>query len=384
MAEATADPEVARPAPRRRTLLIAGGAAAAAAAAAAVAGIALFRDEDEPAASPSASPPATEPPSATTSAPPPTATRRWRTKVSDYYPDVYAAGGVIVAIGQEDRMRAIDPGSGKVLWTKPTTLIGQVGNGRVFAAENTNPVLRAFAPRTGAVRWSYQPPFSEAIVRLVDTGSVTCFGFEALRARDSASGASRWTAAVDTQSGLAARGGLIVAASETALTALAADTGRTQWTYRIDAPFYLAVGDREVFAADRNGVLHAIARSTGKSLWRIAAMLVACTPVPVGDVVYLGGGRGEVIALEAATGARKWSRELGRDCLVSHADGVLHVSLGDAIHVLDAADGSTRWTYAADVNRKTPPSAMGGVVYVGTRDGAVEALMPPGGARAGS
>jgi outer membrane protein assembly factor BamB len=378
MAEATADSVVARPGPRRRTLLIGGGAAVAAA----FAGVALFRDEDEPTSV--AVPPATEPPATTTSAPPPTATRRWRTKVSDYYPDVYTAGGVVVAIGQDDRMHAIDLGSGKVRWTVPTTLIGKVDNGRVFAAENTNPVLRAYAPRTGAVRWSYQPPFSEVVVQLVDTGSVTCFGFDTLRALDSASGAGRWTAAVAAQSGLAARGGIIVAASDTALTAVAADTGRTRWTYRIDAPFYLAVGDRAVFATDRNGALHAVASSSGKALWRNAAMLVACTPVPAGDVVYLGGGRGEVIALDAATGARKWSREYGRDCVVGHADGLLHVSLGDAIHVLDATDGSTRWTYEADVNRKTPASALGGAVYVGTRDGAVEALVPPGGARAGS
>ncbi|MGH3875527.1 MAG: PQQ-binding-like beta-propeller repeat protein [Actinophytocola sp.] len=378
MAEETADPVVERPGPRRRTLLIAGGAAAAAA----VVGIAALRDRDEPAAAPSAPPPTTEPP--TTAAPPPTATLRWRAKISDYYPDVYTAGGVIVAIGQEDRMHAIEPGSGKVLWTTPTTGIGQVDNGRVFAAENANPVLRALVPRTGAVRWSYQPPFSEIIVRLVDTGSVTCFGFETLRARDSANGASRWTAPVAAQSGLAARGDIVVAASETALTALAAETGRTRWTYRVGSPYYLAVGDRAVFAIDPDGVLHAIARSNGKSLWRLASMLVACTPVPVGDVVYLGGGRGEVIALDAATGARRWSREFGRDCVVGHADGVLQVSVGDAVHVLDAADGTTRWTYEADVNRKTPPCAVRDMVYVGTRDGAVEALAPPGGTRAGS
>ncbi|GAB3457947.1 protein kinase domain-containing protein [Actinophytocola sediminis] len=380
---ATADPVVVRSTPRRRTLLIAGGATAAAAAVAA--GIALLgdRDERDGTASPTA-PPATEPPPTTTSTPPPAAIRSWRTKVSDYYPQVYAAGGVVMAVSQEDRVHALEPGSGKVLWTTPATLIGRVDNGRVFAAENANPVLRAFTPRTGAVRWSYRPPLAEIIVRLVDTTAVTCFGFHALRALDSATGAPRWTAAVDTQNGLAARGGLIVAAAETALTAVAADTGGTRWTYPIDEPFYLAVGDREVFATDRNGTLHAIAAATGVARWRQETVMVASTPVPVGDVVYLGGGRGEVLALDAATGTRRWARAYGRDCVVGHADGVLYASTGDTVQVLDATDGATMLTYEGDLDRESPPTAVGGTLYVGTRDGAVEALTPPGGARAGS
>jgi outer membrane protein assembly factor BamB len=383
MADVTADPVVTRPGrPRRRALLVAGGATAAAAVVAA--GFALFRDRDEPAATPPPKTTTKPPPTTTTSTSPPTAVPRWSTKVSDYYPDVFTAGGVIVAISQEERVHAIDPATGKVLWTTPATLTGQVAAGHVYAAEDANPVLRAFDPRTGAIRWSYTVPFPEIIVRLTDTGSVVCFGWESLRARSADNGAGRWTAAVDGQNGLAAGGTLIVAASGTALTGLAAGSGQKRWTYRIDEPFYLAVDQRAVYATDRDGVLHAIAASNGAALWNVPSMMPASAPVPVGDVVYLGGGRGEVIALAAATGTRIWAQEYGADCVVGHANGVLQVSTGTEVHVLDAADGTTRWTYESDVNTKTPPCAVGDQVYVGTRDGAVVALAPPGGARAGS
>ncbi|MBB4906150.1 protein kinase domain-containing protein [Actinophytocola algeriensis] len=381
MADVTVDPVVTRPAqPRRRTLLVAGGATAAAAVVAA--GLTLFRDRDEPTAAPPKK--TTTEPTTTTSTPPPIAVPLWSTKVSDYYPDVFTVGGVVVAISQEDRVHAIDPATGKVLWTTPSTLLGEVAGGHVYAAENTNPVLRAFDPRTGAIRWSYTPPFREVIVRLTETGSVASFGWESLRARAATNGAGLWTAAVDAQNGLAAGGELIVAASGTALTGLAAASGQTRWTYPVDEPFYLAVGERAVYATDRNGVLHAIAAAGGTALWRVPSMMPASAPVPVGDVLYLGGGRGEVIALAAATGTRTWAREYGADCVVGHVDGVLQVSTGSEVHVLDAADGTTRWTYESDVNPKTPPCAVGGVVYVGTREGAVVALAPPGGARAGS
>jgi outer membrane protein assembly factor BamB len=60
--------------------------------------------------------------SATVAPPPPEAVSRWKTKVIDNesYPDLYSAGEVVLAAySNQTDVRALDPRTGKTLWSLP-------------------------------------------------------------------------------------------------------------------------------------------------------------------------------------------------------------------------------------------------------------------------
>jgi outer membrane protein assembly factor BamB len=111
-------------------------------------------------------------------------------------------------------------------------------------------------------------------------------------------------------------------------------------------------------------------------------------------LVYATTGPGTTYALRAATGATVWRRRLGTPAeaaygypsVLGHARGTLYVGGNDrTVYALDAATGRPRWTYPAEVALTTAPVATAGLVFIGTRDGYVRALVPPnGGDRAGA
>ncbi|MFE0147912.1 PQQ-binding-like beta-propeller repeat protein [Nonomuraea sp. NPDC059007] len=70
--------------------------------------------------------------------------------------------------------------------------------------------------------------------------------------------------------------------------------------------------------------------------------------VAVDGSVYAGGG-GDYYALNAETGALRWSRQIGMfaDSAVGPvaADGAVHVASGNRVVALDGATGRTRWSH---------------------------------------
>ncbi|WP_460917076.1 outer membrane protein assembly factor BamB family protein [Plantactinospora veratri] len=364
----------------RRHLL---GGAVGALAVATGAGFLIHRrgsDRAAPAGTPS---PSNAPPTPTSA--PPTAVPGWTAKVSDYYPELFTTRGVVLAKTREQELYALDARTGRTRWKHPATLIGTVTGGLVLEAQSSNPRLTSVDPVSGATRWRYRVRFPEAPLFPVVAGGVVCSGHGPVRALGVRDGRERWTARIGEVNNLAAGNGSVIAVTETELIALDAKTGRTRWRCPMDYGIYLLAGEGLVFAIDRNRALHAVRADTGATAWRIGTFAGSSPPQLGGGTLYASGGRGEVFALTAATGQPRWSRGLAADSALRLSGDTLYAASTDQmLYALSTADGRLHWTYEASIVQRPVRDnsglvSTGGLVFVGTREGYVEALAPPAG-----
>jgi outer membrane protein assembly factor BamB len=140
----------------------------------------------------------------------------------------------------------------------------------------------------------------------------------------------------------------------------------------------------DLFQLGDNGVISAIDKTTGHTIWkRSLGLLSASTPAVVNKVVYAtvlkraGGGSGRVFALKASTGATIWSRNLASASESSPLfdNGKLFFgSQNGTVYALNASNGSVIWTYHAGGSVKASPSLSGGALYFGDYSGHVQAI----------
>ncbi|SEQ46009.1 PQQ-binding-like beta-propeller repeat protein [Natrinema salaciae] len=173
--------------------------------------------------------------------------------------------------------------------------------------------------------------------------------------------------------------GAVVVSIGTSVVALEADSGTDRW--RVDRDFSdpLTVADGTVYAIDTTyadpPTLVAIDLETGRERWTAALADGRPnwpTPPAVADgTVYQGGL--ELVALSAADGERRWSRDLehaitGAPTVV---DDGLYVPVGDGTVAAFDRDGSRRWRQSVDragrgsgLEPVTSPAAADGTLYV--------------------
>jgi outer membrane protein assembly factor BamB len=405
--------------PDRRRLLLTAVAVPVAAGAAGVLGRKALPAGDgaapssaSPSPSSSLSPSADSTPPAT--APPPRAATRWRTKVMRLdqafgRPTLYRAGGAVLAAHSGDeKVRAVDPRTGKVMWSRPADdgLTGRatVGPDTVYVVdprEGDVSVLRAVEPDSGDTRWTYRPPFSDFVWGLAATGSlVYAITGGGIRAMDAKDGRPRWTVPSRAMTITAGRD-LVVTVDERLLTALDARSGRTRWTHKAKDPVhYPLIGDGMVFYRDTFGTLFAIRADDGKPAWHTFIDYRSSVRRSGGGLLYVDHVDGDVRALRTGTGTRVWSRRVGEPTTLGLSDGTLWVGGSDrTVYALDAVDGRVLWTYGADATGSTGGAesgagagsgalAVAGLVLIGSWNGHVEAVSPPalpnGGPRASS
>ncbi|TDD29248.1 hypothetical protein E1287_31315 [Actinomadura sp. KC06] len=335
-------------------------------------------------------------PKAASSTPPPQGVLRWKSKVSDYYPKVFAADGAVVAEGQESDVRALDIQTGKTLWKK------HAGNGShtfgksVYLSNPIQPWVKAVEAVSGKTRWERN--YRDGLVHMAISGPVACFGYEGpIRAVGVRDGDTRWVADVSPETGLSADSSLVAAVNKTSVIGLDPSSGRKRWTYPLKLGNYLVyaflVSDGFVFVGDRQGVLHALRASDGTLVWRKGrgpTWFNGSSLLSSGGVLYADGGYGSVVAMNPATGEERWSRFLNADSELTLSGGTLFAACThtSTVYALNAADGRILWTHKAQIDRDPVIASTTGLVFIGTREGAVEAVAPPshpdGGPRAGS
>ncbi|MFI0410035.1 serine/threonine-protein kinase [Actinomadura sp. 3N508] len=368
----------------RRALVVSAPLALAAIGAVAVV---RARDTESPRASARRSPKGSSP------TPPPQGVLRWKAKVSDYYPKVSIAGGVVVAEGQENDVRALDVQTGKTLWKEHAGNGSHAFGDSVYLSNPIQPWLTAVDAATGRTRW--EGNYREGTVHMVISGPVACFGYEGpIRAVGVRDGRTRWVADVSPETGLAADSALVAAVNKTEVVGLDPRSGRKRWAHPLDLRDYLTyaflVGDGFVFVGDREGVLHALRAADGTLAWRKGrgpTWFNGSSLISSGGVLYADGGHGSVVAIDPATGAERWSRFLDDDSELALAGGTLFAACSHTgtLYALNAADGRILWTHKAQIDRDPVIASTAGLVFVGTRAGTVEAVAPPdGGPRAGS
>lgn len=149
--------------------------------------------------------------------------------------------------------------------------------------------------------------------------------------------------------------------------------------------------DGKLFAASRTGVITAFELETGNRVWtydtrsdsvigfwRLLAYRSKDTARVSGGLSHgfghllFGTENGEVIALDPATGERRWLSKVPGEVLAAPAagDGMIVVNTGSGtIVALNPADGSRRWAYEQELPALTirgvaePVIVPGGVVF---------------------
>ena len=159
------------------------------------------------------------------------------------------------------------------------------------------------------------------------------------------------------------------------------------------------VADR-VYAADGYGRVVAVNRFTGRRIWATSVGRPDDGPfyefwdrrdpsfvtggVGAGDGrILIGTTRGEVIALDAGSGAELWRTQVSSEVLAPPASGdtgvVVAQTADGRLVALEDADGAPRWSFDSQVPLLTlrgtaTPVLGGGLVFAGFGDGNVSAV----------
>lgn len=196
------------------------------------------------------------------------------------------------------------------------------------------------------------------------------------------------------------------------LYAVEAKTGKLRWKFDAhgDVNSSPAVAEDTVYVVSLDGNLYAIDTATGKQRWSFATLgehrftaagvlnlhpsteimpdpwdFYLSSPTVVAGTVYFGSGDGHIYAVDAGTGALRWSYKTGDVVHSSPAvsGGIVYAGSWDTyFYALDAATGELKWKFKTGEDPKThvmtgiPGSAAvaNGTVYFGCRDANLYAL----------
>lgn len=180
-----------------------------------------------------------------------------------------------------------------------------------------------------------------------------------------------------------ADGRIYLATDNGRLHAVDADNGTTVWTFNAGTNFRTtpAVADGRVFfGGGDDGTFYALDAATGQPLWTYPTgdRLTYASPTVVAGTVYFGTGWGEgdggwVYALDAATGALRWRTFIGPQIFFGPAvaAGTVFAGSYDArrLVALDAETGAEKWSLTRERDSfAATPTYADGTVYVGTND----------------
>lgn len=148
------------------------------------------------------------------------------------------------------------------------------------------------------------------------------------------------------------------------------------------------VQEDTVYAASHDGEVVAMTADTGKRKWAAKTKAsLSAGPEVGGGLVVLGLSDDEVIALDAASGAQRWRRSIASEILAQPlvANDIVVIRTVDGhIEGLSMVDGTTRWAVDEQVPRLTlrgtaPPVLAGDRIIAGFDSGKVLAIDPRNG-----
>jgi outer membrane protein assembly factor BamB len=197
-----------------------------------------------------------------------------------------------------------------------------------------------------------------------------------------------WRAAA----GRAVRGGpaigtsvIAVGTSDRAVVLLDRATGQRIWRRHVPGTIAagpLIIGERIYVGTQAvpDGRVLALRLSTGQPLWTVRTGGVTA-PLALSDsLVVAATDRGAVIALDQASGDRRWERALGRGVRatpVVTASGIAVATLGDSLFLLDPNTGAIRARLATPGTIVGSPATDGRHLFAGTTTGHLLAINLP-------
>lgn len=119
--------------------------------------------------------------------------------------------------------------------------------------------------------------------------------------------------------------------------------------------------------------------ATPRLLWTYdAGDVIDSSAAIVDGAVYVGGGNGDLLSIDLATGKLRWKYTTGN--LIGESSpavgaGAAYIGdLGGILHAVDIRDGARLWTYKTGSEIKSSPVLVDGAVLIGSYDGHLYAL----------
>lgn len=214
-------------------------------------------------------------------------------------------------------------------------------------------------------------------------------------------------------------GTVYIGSADRLVYALSAADGSVRWRYKTGGAVNSspAVTANTVFVASADGNLYALDASDGKLRWKFATAgerrftapgihgatprtesmpdpfdVFLSSPTVVAGTVYFGSGDHHVYAVDASSGALRWSFETGNVVHASPAvaDGVVYIGSWDRyLYALNAATGALLWKFQTGDDKEiynqvgiaSSAAIAAGTVFFGCRDGHFYAVDAKTGAR---
>jgi outer membrane protein assembly factor BamB len=216
----------------------------------------------------------------------------------------FADGKLYVTSGYRF-VAAVDAATGKLLWRtrteQPIHAAPTVAEGRVMAVALDNSLL-TFDAATGAPGWTYQALSESARILAASSPAVSgdtvvaSFGSGELVALRVANGNDLWDEALSR-------------ASRTSSLSEIRDIPGRPVIYRGD-----------VYAVSHSGVFAATDLRTGQARWTLPVVGIG-SPLPAGDVVYVVSKTGQVICASRETGQIFWIHDLNQGYVAKRRGG---------------------------------------------------------------
>jgi outer membrane protein assembly factor BamB len=311
--------------------------------------------------------------------------------------------GMLVVADGLDWLRAFDARSGKLRWERRTDLAitGGIGvAGELLVVGTRHGQVLAYALKDGELRWQatvssevLTPPTAADGVIIVRSGDGKVFALNAADGKQlwmfersvpalSLRGLGRAVIAGDqvfagfANGKLAALGlkdgGLLWEAT------VANPQGRSELERMVDVDTDPVVMGDTVYAAAYQGRVVGLTRNSGRELW--ARDISAYNNMAADEhAVYLSDDQGSVWAIDRASGAALWKQEKLHNRSVSapvlFGDYLVVADFQGYLHWLARDDGRLVGRYHVDDSGlAATPLAVGNLLYVLGRSGAVEAL----------
>jgi outer membrane protein assembly factor BamB len=267
---------------------------------------------------------------------------------------------------------------------------------------------------TGALRWETDLKHPILASPVVVHGTVYIGAADKrLYALDAATGRQRWavtTRAWITSAVAYAGDRVIVASQDSIIHAVGAETGHKRFVYNTggrrniwagpaiqgDLVYFCSHGGR-VWAIDWQATTYPLER--GILFWKTILYVwgvlskppiqkgsvwsrrvgdnVTHTPAIAHNTVYVITSQGKVVALDAATGAKRWMADLGVDITAAPivaGESVLIGTREGAVFGLDAHTGEVLWDFKTGGRITGSPIVVGDTMYVVSHDGKLYAV----------
>ena len=127
------------------------------------------------------------------------------------------------------------------------------------------------------------------------------------------------------------------------------------------------------------GISSSTVPTTLKVLWTYElGDIIESSAAIAGGVVYVGGGNGDLVALDFESGKLKWKYPtgnlIGESSPAVGGDAVFVGDLGGLMHAVNMADGKGLWTFKTSSEIKSSPVLAEGAVLFGSYDGNLYAV----------